>query len=68
MRTDLDPFLMDNKILELCLIYSMFSITGIEIIVIHKHLMSSICPINTILGFDSKAFDKTLFSLFLSLL
>jgi hypothetical protein len=36
MRTDLDLFLMDNKILELCLIYSIFSITDIEIIVIFK--------------------------------
>ena len=37
---------MDNKILELCLIYSMRSIADIEITVIPKHLMSSICQIN----------------------
>ncbi len=41
-------FSMDDKILELCLIYSMCSITYIKIIVIPKHLMSSICPINTL--------------------
>ncbi len=41
-------FSMDNKILELCLIYSMCSITDIKIIVIPKDLMSSISPINTL--------------------